>query len=75
MTFEDDFVELGLSPVVRQRCKRLGLECPPPEYLALATNLRFRRVSMSTLTDADRASMQHVCRGARYEIDLGEEHG
>lgn len=81
MTFDDDIIRLNLSvgtPTIP--LMTVGLEWPPPEhvYLSADSTIReaepdderqyvLRRVSMSQITDEQRAEMTHVVRGAEYE--------
>lgn len=76
MTFEDDFVQLNLPNgrgPLRQTCKALGVDWPPPEFIALAggpfSTPVYRRVRYSEITDEQRQGMTHVCRGAEYVHD------
>jgi hypothetical protein len=82
MTFDDDSVRLHFSvtgPIVF-RCKNIGLEWPPPPELAHLNGKEIEtmvRVSMSDMTDAQRAELNKagvaMFRGAdyRYKADLG----
>lgn len=70
MTFDDDFIAFNFDPtvrtgVVRQRCKDVGVEWPPPERLE-RFGTAFKRLRYSQISDEDRADMTHVCRGAEY---------
>jgi hypothetical protein len=71
VTFDDDFARLHFKIGTQNiRLVELGLEWPPPERITelfgrpLDTPLVRR--SMSTFTDAQRAEMTHVVRGAEY---------
>lgn len=70
MTFDDDYVQLRLSTgPLRLACKLIGLDWPPPEFIDFdgpTSVMRFERMSFSQITDAERAGMHHVCRGAEY---------
>jgi len=69
MTFDDDFVELHSTSagMLRLTCKGLGLDWPPPEELTVPWHAKsFKRVRHSEITDTQRATMFHVCRGAVY---------
>lgn len=66
MTFADDFVVLVFDHgIVRQPCKSLGLEWPPPERIEMF-GFQFKRERYSHITDEQREQMTHVCRGAEY---------
>ncbi len=71
MTFDDDFVRLYLVTGTRNiPLKDLHLEWPPPERLTImGEDMPLVRVSMSELTDEQRAGMTNVCRGAGYEYE------
>lgn len=73
MTFDDDFLIFQLpSGAKRMLVKELGLQWPPPMTLRLKgfeppfADIDFRLLRRSTITDAERANMTHVCRGAEY---------
>ncbi len=79
-TFADDMVRLNLTIGVQTiPCKALGFKWPPPERIYLdKTSVReatdsdsstfvLHRVSISQITDEDRAEMSHVVRGAEYD--------
>lgn len=77
MTFDDDFVrfqmDLGRLDV---SIKSLNLDWPPPTQI-IYHGVVFERVSMSQLTDEQRAEMNQLCRGAEYQV-IGvtvREHG
>jgi hypothetical protein len=69
MTFDDDFIRIGmLNPTL----KSLGLTWPPPPFIQINNHGElpdrvFKRVSCSEITDEQRAKMTHVARGAAYE--------
>lgn len=68
MTFDDDFVRIGM---VNATLKSLGLEWPPPPFIEVNNhgelpNLLLKRTRLSELTDDERAGMTHVARGAEY---------
>lgn len=68
MTFDDDFI---LAGSIRTSLKSLGMEWPPPPFICVNNHgampdLYLRRVSMSEITDEQRAEMTHVARGAKY---------
>jgi len=76
MTFDDDFVRIPFADgrELNIPCRSLKMDWPPPKRLNLF-GTEFERVSMSQLTDEDRAGMDHVCRGAVYrEIPSGPIH-
>lgn len=73
MTFEDDFLLFQMpSGPHKVLCHQLGIQWPPPTTLRLRgfeppfSDLDFRMLRMSTITDQQRANMTHVCRGAEY---------
>jgi len=74
MTFDDDFCRIQ-HPTAGTVCvplRRLGLDWPPPEKLCFAvanSAPMFVRVSMSEITDDERAALTHVCRGADYVME------
>lgn len=68
MTFDDDFIRIGM---IRPTLKSLGLEWPPPPFIEINNhgelpNRFFKRVRYSEITDEQRADMTHVARGAEY---------
>jgi hypothetical protein len=68
MTFDDDLVQLEFDGGIKRiPCARLGLEWPPPEHIEFM-GIPMTRDSMSSISDEDRADMDHVCRGARYIV-------
>jgi hypothetical protein len=69
MTFDDDFVQIdfGDGVIRRARCLSNKIEWPPPQILDFG-GFKFDRVSVSEITDEQRAGMSHVCRGAAYAI-------
>lgn len=73
MTFDDDFIQIKFQGGPRTaRCKLNGIEWPPPEEFEFE-GFRLRRVSMSRITDEERADMTHVMRGAAYVVSEIEE--
>lgn len=73
MTFDDDLLILQMpSGPHRVRCTQLGIQWPPPTTLRLRgfeapfSDIDFRLLRMSAITDDQRASMTHVCRAAEY---------
>lgn len=79
MTFDDDFVQLnlpGYKGTLRQFCAQLGIDWPPPEFIRISggpfSTPVYRRIRMSEITDAQRAEMTRVCRGAEYVHDHDE---
>jgi len=79
MTFEDDFLIFVLPSggKKRLRCSELGIQWPPPGTIRIRgfeppfTDIDFKLLTMSTITDEQRASMTHVCRGAQYVCGVG----
>lgn len=76
MTFDDDFIRLRLPNgrgTLHKTCKALGIDWPPPEFIALAggpiSTPVYRQVRRSEITDEQRQGMTHVCRGAEYVYD------
>lgn len=68
MTFDDDFLLLNFGHrALRQRCKSMGIDWPPPQTLEVF-GFVFNRSRMSSITDEQREGMTHVCRGAEYEL-------
>jgi hypothetical protein len=75
MTFDDDFVRIGM---VNATLKSLGLEWPPPPFIEVNNhgelpNLLLRRTRLSEITDEERARMTHVARGAEYRPCSADE--
>ncbi len=66
MTFDDDYVQIGDPPLARYFCKANGIEWPPPKKIETAHGV-YVQVSLSQITDEQRAGMTHVARGALYE--------
>lgn len=68
MTHDDDFVVLQFDHgIIRQPCRALGLKWPPPETIEVF-GIRMQRNRFSQITDEQRATMTHVCRGAEYSV-------
>lgn len=68
MTFDNDIMQFEMLDGPRRvYCKTLGVEWPPPARYTLL-GFEFVRVSLSSLTDAQRADTPHVMRGARYTL-------
>jgi len=73
MTFDDDFLRLptailaslGFAGKQDVFCRALDIDWPPPERLNIA-GVALVRISISEITDEQRAGMTHVCRGAEY---------
>ena len=66
MTFDDDFVLVNFTGgKKRLRCTDLSIDWPPPEILDIG-GFKFTRERYSQITDEERATMSHVCRGAEY---------
>jgi hypothetical protein len=70
MTFDDDtiFIQFPGGQRREAKCLRNGIDWPPPEHFVF-NGFLLKRISMSALTDEDRAGMTHVLRGALYEIE------
>jgi len=68
MTFDDDFVRIPFADgrELNIACKSLKMDWPPPKRLNLF-GTEFERVSMSAITDEERALMTNVNRGALYK--------
>jgi hypothetical protein len=67
-TFDDDFIQLRTeSGIRRYKLAPLGLTWPPPEMIDIG-GFKFRLLGHSQITDEERATMTHVCRGAEYEV-------
>lgn len=73
MTFDDDFILIHFKAVGPRRllCKSAGIDWPPPEKITELGGQNFEddplvRVSMSRISDEDRAAMPCVMRGAEY---------
>lgn len=69
MTFDTDFVQLDFGPnkVVRVTCKSCRVHWPPPPVLTVL-GFKLRRMSISKISDAERAANPFVSRGAAYEV-------
>lgn len=66
MTFDDDFARVHFDNGSRDLVlKSLGVDWPPPEVLDIY-GFKYRRSSMSDITDEARAKLDFVCRGAEY---------
>jgi hypothetical protein len=66
MLFSDDFLQLEFDGgTKRVLCRSAGVDWPPPETLNIM-GFEMKRESYSRISDKDRASMAHVCRGALY---------
>lgn len=70
MTFDDDFIQLLIEDigVVRFPCAPAGIDWPPPDVLCFEGTM-YRQVRRSQITDEQRQTMTHVCRGAEYVAD------
>lgn len=73
MTFEDDFLLFQTPSGPRRiRCQHLNIQWPPPETIRLRgfeppyTDIDFKLLRRSEISDADRSELTHVCRGAEY---------
>lgn len=70
MTFDDDFVRLMSQDgkkLMDMPCRAINLEWPPPHNLSVF-GFDWVLLSISQLTDDERASMTHVIRGAEYAL-------
>lgn len=67
--FPDDFLRLPDGRNLKAPTR------PPPELIEFE-GTQYRRVSMSAITDEQRMTMTHICRGAMYETitQLGGNH-
>jgi hypothetical protein len=83
MTFDDDTIYLHTMDGRRTvLCQKNGIEWPPPEQLNIM-GFTFMRTNYSAITDAERAGMTHVFRGAEYaplvtfppEMPMAVSHG
>lgn len=73
MTYPDDFLILQFEHgAVRQPCRALGLEWPPPETIEVF-GIQMRRERFSSITDEQREQMTHVCRGAEYLVKKADQ--
>lgn len=73
VTFDDDFCQFEHDGrVARAKVRAMdGIEWPPPPIIEDDTGsiggiCRWERESFSPISDADRADMTHVVRGALY---------
>lgn len=75
MTYDDDFLQLVFDGgTKRATCRSLGIDWPPPERIEVG-GIPMQRSRMSALTDDERAAMTHVCRGAEYLPETGNQRG
>lgn len=68
MTFYDDYmrlVDVGRMGFTDFYCRQQGFDWPPPEQINYHGRV-YRRSRMSGITDKQRETMTHVCRGAEY---------
>lgn len=66
MTFHDDCIALFLAGQKRWiKCHHLEIAWPPPERLSVM-GAEYRRVSMSSLSDEERADKPQLIRVAEY---------
>lgn len=75
MTFEDDFLLFQLPAGPRRLlCVDMGIAWPPPLTIRLRgfeppyRDIDFRLLTMSTMTDQERANLSTICRGAQYVL-------
>lgn len=67
--FDDDMARLEFAGGTRDvPLKALGLTWPPPEVIDIA-GFKLKRVSMSRITDEERAGMTRLFRGAIYRVE------
>lgn len=68
MTFDDDFVQVQFAGGLKRiYCNSIGVEWPPPETLEIL-GFECKLLRHSQITDEQRETMEHVCRGAEYEV-------
>lgn len=66
MTFDDDFVRIEFDGGNKNySCNTMGITWPPAEVISVM-GFDFYRVSMSEISDRDRAALTCVIRGALY---------
>lgn len=67
MTFDDDFLQVNFAGGGFKRIRLLdvGMSWPPAPVIVLGP-ATLHRISMSEISDAQRAKITHVCRGALY---------
>lgn len=66
--FEDDFIQVEDEKgriLGRFVCSENGLNWPPPQAVQWGKVL-YKRTNFSQITDEQRQTMTHVCRGAVY---------
>jgi hypothetical protein len=67
MTYDDDFCQIEMTGGTKRfKCKALGYAWPPPTTIDWQ-GFSFDQVSCSEVTDDQRKTMTHVCRGALYK--------
>lgn len=67
MTFDDDFCRIWfLTGAKNIPCKNLNINWPPPDKISIE-GFEFSRTRFSNITDEQRETMDHVCRGAEYK--------
>lgn len=68
MTFDDDFLQFEFDGGIKRfTCQSLAVSWPPPETIDFQ-GFEMTLVGLSTITDQQRATMTHVCRGAVYQV-------
>ena len=73
MTFDDDFVRLHFDGGTKNiPCKSINMHWPPPEKINVMGFVMVRS-HYSEITDEERETMTHVCRGAEYYPEIQEE--
>jgi hypothetical protein len=75
MTFDDDFLRFTFpnGTTTHIAAKDAGVSWPPPEKMLVfdpstGRDVLFCQDSCSVITDDQRTTMTHVCRGAAYQV-------
>lgn len=72
MTFDDDVMIFQLSTgPLRLTCREAGIAWPPPGHLRITgaaplPDVEFTLLQRSTMSDAERAKTNTICRAAVY---------
>lgn len=81
MTFDDDFLLFQMpSGPKKMLVRELGLQWPPPQTLRLRgfeppyADIDFRLLTISQISDLERAVRTDVCRGAQYVFAVKGVH-